>query len=160
VKSIAVGTLALGALGVSPVSASAQDVVGSWKMTAFYQKVVSTGEKRFTFGEKIAGRLILTKEGTFCIMSTKAERNQAGPAPTDEERVALFKSMFSFCGTYKADGSVYTMQADVAWTPGWLKGPHHDVITVNGKNMTLESKPFKSQLDGAEVVATTEYERE
>jgi hypothetical protein len=159
VKAIA-GMLALGVLGAASVPAAAQDAVGSWKMLAFYQKVVATGEKRFTFGEKIVGRVIFTKEGTFCIMATAAERKQVGPVPTDEERVGLFKTMFAFCGKYKAEGAAYTLQSDVAWTPGWNKGPHYDSTKVEGNRLTLESKPFKSQLDGAEVVATTEYERE
>lgn len=37
-----------------PISAHAQtDIAGSWKQTAFYQKVLSTGERRFPFGEMI-----------------------------------------------------------------------------------------------------------
>ena len=112
-KKILVSSLAL--VGVlASASASAQDIVGSWKQSAFYQKVVSSGEKRFPFGEKIVGRSMYTKEGTFCTMATGVDRKQGAGAPTDEERVALFKSMYAYCGTYRVDGLKLLGQPDVA----------------------------------------------
>ena len=128
-KKILVSSLAL--VGVlASASASAQDIVGSWKQSAFYLKVVSSGEKRFPFGEKIVGRSMYTKEGTFCTMATGVDRKQGAGAPTDEERVALFKSMYAYCGTYRVHGSKLLGQPDVAWTPNWAKQEHN--ATVEG----------------------------
>lgn len=145
---------------LAPASASAQDIVGSWKQKAFYQKVVSSGEKRFPFGEKIVGRSAYTKEGTFCTMATGADRKQGAGVPTDEERVGLFKTMYAYCGTYRVDGTKLLAQPDVAWTPNWTKGEHNASWKVDGKVLTIETLPFKSQLDGVDVVAITEYEKE
>ena len=58
------------AIILAPTTALSQDLIGSWKQTAFYQKVVSTGERRFPFGEKVVGRFVSTREGTFCSMAT------------------------------------------------------------------------------------------
>ncbi len=88
-KKFALSSLAFVSV-LASASASAQDIVGSWKQTAFYQKVVSSGEKRFPFGEKIVGRSMFTKEGTFCTMATGIDRTQGAGAPTDEERLKLF----------------------------------------------------------------------
>ena len=115
-KKLAFSSLALVSV-LASASASAQDIVGSWKQSAFYQKVVSSGEKRFPFGEKIVGRSMYTKEGTFCTMATGIDRKQGASAPTDEERVGLFKTMYAYCGTYRVDGSKLMGRADVAWTP-------------------------------------------
>ena len=72
--------VALGALLLAPMAAYAEsDIVGSWKQTAFYQKVVATGERRDIYGDKVLGRVIYTKEGTFCTMATAADRKQAAP---------------------------------------------------------------------------------
>ena len=158
-RIIVVGTIALSALGIGS-AASAQDLVGSWKLTAFYQKVVATGEKRYPFSEKVVGRAIYAKEGTFCTMSTAAARKQAAAAPTDDERVGLFKSMYAYCGTYKVEGSKYTNHSDVAWTPGWLTSEHSATFTLEDKKLSFVTSAFKSQLDGADVVAIVEYERE
>jgi hypothetical protein len=126
----------------------------------FYQKVVSSGEKRFPFGEKIVGRSMYTKEGTFCTMATGVERKQGAGAPTDEERIGLFKSIYAYCGTYRVEGAKLMGQPDVAWTPNWAKHEHNATWKVEGKKLTVETLPFKSQLDGAEVVAVVEYDRD
>lgn len=82
-----------------PISAHAQtDIAGSWKQTAFYQKVLSTGERRFPFGEMIIGRIVYSKDGTFCTMTTGADRKQAAAAPTDEERVSCSKPCLPIAG--------------------------------------------------------------
>lgn len=159
-KKIAFSSLALVGVLATPASTSAQDITGSWKQTAFYQKVVSSGEKRFPFGEKIVGRSMYTKEGTFCTMATGIDRKQAAVAPTDEERVGLFKTMYAYCGTYRLDGSKLLAQPDVAWTPNWTKGEHNASWKVDGKVLSIETLPFKSQLDGVDVVAIVEYVKE
>jgi hypothetical protein len=143
-----------------PTSGWAQEIVGSWKHMAFYQKVVSSGEKRFPFGEKIVGRSIYTKEGTFCTMTTAADRKQAGLAPTDEERVGLFKTMYAYCGTYRLDGPKFITESDVAWVPNWTKRPGQGSWKIEGRTLNVESLPFKSQLDGVDVVAVLEFEKE
>ena len=73
---------AIGASFLAPMSAYAEsDIVGIWKQTAFYQKVVATGERRDIYGDKVLGRVIYTKEGTYCTMATAADRKQARSAP-------------------------------------------------------------------------------
>ena len=144
----------------SPVPASAEDIIGSWKHKTFYQKVVSSGEKRVPFGEKIVGRSVYTKEGTFCTMTTGADRKQSAGAPTDDERVALFKTMYAFCGTYRVDGQKMTYQSDVAWVPNWTQQPGNVSWKLDGKTLTVESLPFKSQLDGVDVIVVLELEKE
>jgi hypothetical protein len=158
-KKSAFSLLALSCI-LSPVSASAQDIVGSWKHSAFYQNVISTGEKRFPFGQRIVGRSIYTKDGTFCTMTTGVDRKQSEGAPTDEERVVLFKTMYSYCGTYRVDAGKMTAHADVAWTPNWTRRPGTVSLKFDGNRMTHETGTFKSQLDGVDVVAVLEFERE
>ena len=101
-----------------------------------------------------------TREGTFCTMATGTDRKQGAAAPTDEERVGLFKTMYAYCGTYRIDGSKLFAQPDVAWTPNWTKQEHNASWKVDGKVLTVETLPFKSQLDGVDVVAIVEYEKE
>lgn len=145
---------------LSPVPVSAEDIIGSWKHRTFYQKVLSSGEKRFPFGEKIVGRSIYTKEGTFCTMTTGVDRKQSAAAPTDAERVSLFKIMYAYCGTYRADGQKLITQPDVAWTPNWTQRPGNLSWKLDGKILSVESSPFKSQLDGVDVVTVLEFEKE
>ena len=155
----AVGLL-MPAIILAPTTALGQDLTGSWKQTAFYQKVVSTGERRFPFGEKVVGRFVSTREGTFCSMATGFDRQQGAGAPSDEERVGLFKTMYAYCGSYRVEGLKIIMQPDIAWAPNFTKQEQTRSWKIDGKILTMESSPFKSQLDGVDVVATVIYQRE
>jgi hypothetical protein len=152
---------AFGGLLLAPMSAYAEsDILGSWRQTAFYQKVVATGERRDIYGDKVLGRVIYTKEGTFCTMATAADRKQAAPAVAEAEKPALFSSMYAYCGKYTVDGAKLSTIADTAWAPGWLTSPHDGKWEVKGKTLTVETTPFKSMRDGVEVIAIVQYDRE
>ena len=158
-KQIFLGPLMFAAI-FAPTTALAQDINGSWKQTAFYQKVVSTGEKRFPFGEQVVGKFVSTKEGNFCSIATGVDRKQGAGAPSDEERIGLFKSMYAYCGKYRVEGSKIIMQPDIAWAPNFTKQEQTRSWKIDGNILTMESSPFKSQLDGVDVVATVIYQRE
>ena len=160
-KRVVPGTLALGFLCFAPIPSHAEsDLVGTWKQTAFYQKIVATGKRRDLFGDKVLGRVIYTKEGTFCTMATAADRKQAGPAISDAEKPALFTSMYAFCGKYTVDGSKLSTVADTSWAPIRVGKPGGGRWEVKGKTLTIETDPFKAIGDGAEVIAIVQYERE
>jgi hypothetical protein len=145
----------------APISANAEpDIVGSWKQSAFYQKVVATGERRDLYGDKVLGRAIYTKEGTFCTMATAADRKQAAAAVSDAEKPGLFTSMYAFCGKYTVDGSKLSTVPDTAWAPSWVGTPRGNKWEVKDKTLTIETEPFKSARDGVEVIAIVQYERE
>jgi hypothetical protein len=149
------------ALLLAPMSAYAEsDIVGSWKQTAFYQKVIATGERRDIYGDKILGRVIYTKEGTVCTVATAADRKQAATAVAEAEKPALFSSMYAYCGKYTVDGAKITTIADTAWAPGWLNSPHDVKWEIKGKTLTVETAPFKSMRDGVEVITIAQFERE
>src|SRR5262245_26642180 len=150
----------LGAMLVSPITAQAQsDIVGTWKIKEYYQLVISTKEKRHIFGENPLGMVIYTKGGHFNIMVAAGDRKQAGNMPTDAERVQAHNSMFSFCGTYKAEGNLVTWKLLSAWMPAWVGTERKTKFEVSGNTLTTEGMPFKSTLDNVEVVAVSKYER-
>jgi len=67
--------------------------------------------------------------------------------------------MFSFCGTYKAEGNVVTWKILSSWMPARAGTERKGKFEVSGNTLTGESMPFKSNLDNVEVVAISKYER-
>jgi Lipocalin-like domain len=160
-KRVFLGALALGFFFFAPMPAYAEsDIVGSWKQTAFYQKVIATGERRDIFGDKVFGRIIYTKEGTFCTMAAAADRKQAAAAISEAEKPGLFTSMYAYCGKYTVDGAKFSNVPDTAWAPGWIGAPRAGKWEVKGKALVIETSPFKSARDGLDVIAIAQYERE
>jgi hypothetical protein len=150
----------LGATLVSPITAHAQtDIFGTWKIKEFYQLVISTNEKRYIFGENPLGMVTYTKGGHFNVLVAAGDRKQAGNAPTDAERIALYTSMFSYCGTYTLEGNSLTAKVSSAWVPAWVGTERKTKIEVSGNTLTTQSMPFKSTRDNVEVVSISKYER-
>src|SRR5262249_57593432 len=112
------------------------------------------------WGERWGGGPCTGRKGRSGRWAPARTLKQGAGAPTDEERVGLFKTMYAYCGTYRVDGSKLLTQPKVAWTPNWTKREHTASWKVYGKTLTIETLPFKSQLDGVDVVAIVEFEKE
>jgi len=146
--------------------AGAQDVssqiVGVWKMTSYTRKETASGKLVKILGERPAGIVIYTKGGHF--VSFVAGQDRKAPAkvePTDAERVELFKSMYGFGGAYKiVDGNKLVTHLDTSWIQAWTGTDRPPTaVEIKDKEMMTTSSPFKSTMDGQEIVVTTTWER-
>jgi len=152
------GALALVIANISTLAQSANPLVGAWKLTSFQQQVLKDGSVISPQGEKPQGRLVYTANSQFATMSTTSDRKIAGPDMTDE-RLALFKTMYAFSGTYKVEGNQVTTTTDISWRPDWVGRKATGTFKIEGDKLSLESAPFRN-VRGDEVVATTVYARE
>ena len=113
------------------------------------------------YGDKPAGYLVYTRSGFFLSQTYATKRVvPKTPDPTDEERIALHKSMFALGGTYKVDGNKVTVAVEFAWNESW-KGTVRPggTFKVDGETLTVESSPFKWTVDGTMVVTKLMLER-
>jgi hypothetical protein len=160
---ISAGALSL--LLTLPEPTAAEDVsssiVGVWKMTSFTRKEVATGKLVKAYGEHPAGMVIYTKGGHFVVFVAGQDRKApAKPDPTDAERIELFKTMYGFGGTYKVEGNKIVTHLDTSWIQAWTGTDRPPaVVEIKDKQMTGTSAPFKSTLDGQEIVTIATWER-
>ena len=134
---------------------------GVWKMTSWTRHEIATGKDGKLFGEHPGGYLVYTKGGYFIWTGFKDQRPKPAAAePTDAERIALFKTMYAYNGTYKVEGGKIVDSIAGAWNEGWVGTKFNiDKYEVSGNTLTMTSAPFKATVDGAEMVVTTTYER-
>ena len=150
---------------ILPEPLAAQDlassIVGTWKLTSFARKEVATGKTAATYGEHPSGYAYYTRGGHFLIFAVTEGRkkNEKIAAPTDAERIELFKSMFAWGGTYKTDGSKVIFDVDIAWVQSWVGTTRTYQVEVAGNKLTVTTPPFKSPTDGQDIVVITTYER-
>jgi len=138
----------------------ASSIVGTWKLTSFARKEVATGKTAATYGEHPSGYAYYTKAGRFLIFAVTQDRKKNEKAdPTDAERVELFKSMFAWGGTYKTEGSKVIFDVDIAWVQSWVGTTRTYQVEMASNKLTVTTPPFKSTLDGQDIVAITTYER-
>ena len=134
---------------------------GVWKMTSWTRHEVATGKDAKLFGDHPGGYLIFTKGGHFMWTGFKDQRPRPAAAePTDTERVALFKTMYAYDGTYEIKEGRIVDSVEGAWNEGWAGTKFNiDKYEASDKTLTMVSAPFKSTIDGADIVVTTTYER-
>ena len=138
----------------------ASSIVGTWKLTSFVRKEVATGKTAATYGEHPSGYAYYTKGGHFLIFAVAQDRKKNEKAdPTDAERMELFKSMFAWGGSYKTEGNKVVYNVDVAWVPSWVGTTRTYQVEMASNKLTVTSPPFKSTLDGQDIVVVTTYER-
>jgi hypothetical protein len=147
--------------GVATKAFADDSLVGVWKMTSWTRHETATGKDSKLLGEHPTGYLVFTKGGHFMWTGFKDQRPKPeGAEPSDAERVALFKTMYAYDGTYKIENGKIVDTVEVAWNEGWVGTKFTiDKYTISDKTLTMTSAPFKSTMDGSEVVVGTTYER-
>lgn len=143
----------------APAQDVASQIVGVWKLQKFDRCVVGGSCAAF-YGDKPTGHVIYTKGGLFVSQGYGTTRVvPKTPDPTDAERIELFKSMYSWGGTYKVEGNKVTTVVEFAWNEGWKGMTRVAASKIEGKTLSLESSPFKSVIDGAMIFTRTAFER-
>ena len=163
-KRIIMAAAALFALLASAEPAPAQElasaIVGSWKLTSFARKELATGNTIRPFGERPAGHLIYTKDGTGAYVIAAEKRPSPGINPSEAERLELYRTIVAASGRYRVEANskvVFTPEATTNQATIGREQAFH--IQVVGKTLTSTSAPLKSPMDGQEVVIVTTFER-
>jgi hypothetical protein len=165
VKRILVSTmtLALAATLARPVPAQdlASQIDGTWKLTSFTRQEVATGKVSKLYGDQPVGYNVYTKGGRVIVFAVAEGRKAPAKAePTDAERIDLFKTMYAFSGNDKVEGNnklVYRI--DGSWNQSWTGTDLTRLVQIAGDKLKFDTVPFKSVLDGQEIVVTTTFER-
>jgi hypothetical protein len=67
--------------------------------------------------------------------------------------------MYAYAGTYKLEGQVLVSAISTSWNQSWTGRTQRRKVTLQGNVLTVETDPFRTQIDGREVVVTATYER-
>jgi hypothetical protein len=134
---------------------------GVWKMTSWTRHEIATGKDSQLFGEHPSGYLIYTQGGRFTWTGFKDHRPKpVATEPTDAERIALFKTMYAYFGTYKVEGGRIVDTVEGAWNESWVGTTFIvDRFEVSEQSLKMVSAPFKAVADGVEMVVTTTFQR-
>ena len=92
------------------------------------------------------------KEATYTLVGID-RKAPASPNLTDAERIELFKMMSFGSGTYKVEGNKIVTHYVTSWHQ--LGTGKHISNQTEIKGKTLTTEPFKSPLDGKEIVSVT-----
>ncbi len=141
-------------LAAQPVFADDRSkLLGNWKLISWVQEFQDGSEPRPEYGKNPVGYLIFTPEGR--MMAVLEGEGRKSPK-TDEDRLALFRSIFAYTGMYYVEGDKWTTKVDVAWHPDRrgtdqvrffkVEGDRLDVTTTWQPSLKLGGKVARSLL--------------
>jgi hypothetical protein len=136
------------ALGISAIIATAaraderQPLVGNWKLVS-WQVIADDGKPQDIFGTAPNGYLVLTPEGRSIVLTTASGRK---PGTDDAARAALQKSMLSYSGHYRVEGSDFITTVDVSWNEEWNGTEQRRHYRIEGDRLFIESAPAPSMV--------------
>jgi hypothetical protein len=135
-------------------------ILGSWKMTSWVTRDVATDERHDALGQNPRGTVVYTPERvTFLITRDNRKRPEKLP-PSDEEKIALFDTLFAYSGSYTVESDRVIHHVDLSWNEAWSGTDQVRFCAVDGDTLTYTSTPAKNPFDGREVVHEVTYIRE
>jgi hypothetical protein len=135
-------------------------ILGSWRMTSWVTKDVSTGERQDALGPNPRGTVVYTPERvTFLIVKDNRKRPNRLP-PSDGEKIGLFDTMFAYSGSYTVESDRVVHHVDLSWNEAWSGTDQVRFCKVDEDTLVYTSAPAKSPFDGREIVHEVSYVRE
>ena len=107
----------------TPVRPLSRDLIlGSWRMTSWVTRDVATGERQDALGQNPRATVVYTPQRvTFLIIKNNRARPEQLP-PSDEEKIALFDTMFAYSGSYTVESDRVVHHVDLSWNgPGAVR---------------------------------------
>ena len=143
----------------SASSSTTNAIAGVWKLKFYSRKFLDTGEIR---NDMLPNAYIIYTPGGY-MMSVTVEENRPHPAGTiltDEERIALFKTIVSaYSGTYIVEGDKIVHHVELSWNEAWTGTSQVRRFSIDGDVLTLETTPRTTGTDSRQFINTLTWER-
>ena len=93
---------------------------GTWKMLSWTTEDLVTGQIADALGANPLGYITYAPDGRVMVLVLRGDRKKsAALVPTNEEKIALYDSMFAYSGTYTVDHEKVVHHIDMSWNHAW-----------------------------------------
>jgi len=93
-------------------------LLGTWTLKSCLV-TADSGETSTPYGANPIGYLSYSADGRMYAIGTSSERGAPFGGPTEDERIALYETMFAYAGTYSMEADRVTHHVDVSWNEVW-----------------------------------------
>jgi hypothetical protein len=141
-----------------PLIVDENSLLGTWKMKS-YVVTTDAGERSTPYGENPTGYLSYSADGRMQAIGAADDRIlPAGPAPPDNERVALHNTMFAYAGTYSVAAGKVIHHVDISWNEVWTGTDQIRFFDVKGNTLTITAH-FTDPVSDTETLYAVEWEK-
>jgi hypothetical protein len=143
--------------GKLPLIVEANAFLGTWKLKAYV--VTTAGERRTPYGENPTGYLSYSADGRMQLIAAANGRIvPVGAAPPDNERVALYDTMFAYAGTYSVEAGKVIHHVDISWNESWTGTDQIRLFEMSGNTLSLTTR-FTDSAGGTESLYAVVWEK-
>jgi hypothetical protein len=143
------------------MDAEKERLYGTWRLVSDVRQDVETGAKTDNFGKHPQGFLSYARDGRMSAIEVAETR----PKPMDlaklgdAERVALFKTLLAYAGTFSFDGKVVTHHVDVSWNNNWTGTDQVRNARLEGRMLYITTNVQPSTIDGKPSIGILTWEK-
>lgn len=145
----------------TPAAATLRErIVGTWHMLSWTRRLVPSGEESDALGPSPFGYLNYAPDGRLMVFVLKSGRPKPQSAPlSNEDKVALFDSLFAYTGTYEVldDRVIHTL--DGSWNELWTGTTQTRLLSFEGERLVYTTPETVDPMDGRRCVYRVEFER-
>lgn len=139
---------------------SAHPIVGTWHLVSFTEQDLATGSVTFPFGPRAKAAVIYTAAGNVITIFAASDRTPPSAAQaTDQEAVALYRSMIAFAGRYELAGDKLIYHPEISWNEAWNGTRQERLFEIADDQLEVRSVPAVSALTGARTVFSLIWKR-
>lgn len=148
-------------LAMIAVSATEDDISGTYKLVSDSREVLGTGEVSYPYGKHPSGYIMYGKDGRMLVLVTGDDRPrlEAIEKATPGQQAALFRSMLAYGGTYKFDGKKVEHHVDISWNGSWTGMTTVRNVRKEGGRLIYTTDAGPASGDGKRIVATLIWEK-
>lgn len=133
-------------------------LLGTWKLSS-YIVTDATGRQSTPYGERPTGYLNYSADGRMQAIGAATTRIiPSGPTPPENERVALYDTMFAYAGRYSVEAGKVTHHVDISWNESWTGTDQVRHFEVNGNTLTLRTH-FTDPATNTDVLYAVVWEK-
>jgi Lipocalin-like domain len=147
----------LAALTTGPASAAEINLIGTFELLSASVHYLDTGEViPDIFGKTPKGFATYGADGRMLLMITygKRPKPESIEKTTDEQRIALYKTMQAYGGTYTFDGKTVLHNVDICWDEVRCGTVVARDIEQDGDKLIYKTRPAPFSANGRMAVAT------
>jgi hypothetical protein len=133
-------------------------LLGTWKLKS-HVVTTAAGERSTPYGENPKGYLTYSADHRMQVIGVAHGRSvPAEASPPDNERAALYDTMFAYAGTYSVRGGEVIHHVEVSWNEAWTGTDQTRLYELRGDILTLTTR-IPDPVSGAEAVYAVVWEK-
>lgn len=135
-------------------------IVGNWEMISWTIEDLTTGNKSDALGPDPVGYITYTPDGRVMVLVLARDRHRPKAlVPTQDEKLALYDSMFAYAGTFTVDHEKVVHHIDMSWNQSWTGTHQTRFYELRDDTLIYVGAPARNPMNDRDCVHSVIFRR-